>query len=65
MTREGMVHVAFRSTETGRFLFHAWWPESCVRKMETAAAVLGVSVDQLLHDAIEAYTRRPHDPTPS
>jgi hypothetical protein len=55
-----LVHVAFRSTETGRYLFHAKWPASRVLLIETAAAALGVTVEQFIHDAITSYIAAHH-----
>jgi len=53
-----MVHVAFRSAETGRYLFHVKWPEDEWAKIEAAAAVMGISVEEFVHQAIDAYAKK-------
>lgn len=50
---EELVHVIFRSKETGRYLFHGKWPLELVEFMEKAASELGITVNDFIHQAID------------
>lgn len=52
------VHVVFRSAETGRYIFHAMWEKEFVDRIEWTAKYLGQSVEDFIHDAIEAYAKQ-------
>lgn len=50
-----MVHVAFRSAETGRYLFWVKWPKEEWAEIEEAARITGCTVEEFIMDAIKRY----------
>lgn len=53
MTKPEMVHVAFRSKETGRYLFHVKWTKEEWAKIERAAEYSGQTVEDFIIEALK------------
>ena len=54
------VHIAFRSAETGRYLFHVKWPLAKWRRIEAAAALSGMTVEEFIEAALRDYVDDSH-----
>lgn len=57
MTKEKTVSVAFRSKETGRYLFWVKWTESRWNEIEEAAKDSNQTVEEFILEALERYAR--------
>ena len=55
MIKQETVHVAFRSMETGRYLFHVKWPKVEWERIEAASKYLNISVEDFIARAIREY----------
>ena len=58
MKKEETVHFAFRSKETGRFLFHAKYPKEEVDRWEKVASLMNLSLEQFILEAIDRQIQR-------
>jgi hypothetical protein len=58
MSRNDTVSVAFRSAETGRYLFWVKWPAAEWKRIEEAAAVEQMTVEEFILQAIERWVKR-------
>lgn len=53
--KEDTIHLAFRSKETGRYLFHMKYPADKFKVVEDAANELNMPVEDFILDAIKRY----------
>lgn len=47
------VHVAFRSKESGKYLFHVKWPKDEYDRIKGAADLLGMTFEEFVVEALK------------